>query len=239
MRLLLLAALLLLPGASAAVAFDITLADARADVVTEEREPVAYARADIVSFTSSDEGDRIVQRIEMAATPAPPADSILVRSWFHDSTNGTFFVVDMEVRGDSAQIEHRFRPVVRRGSFYNTSAVDARWGVDGTTWVFDFDARAVADATCFDPGVFSEHTPTEGGDTGFDSVYPAGPRRCRTAAEPNTPPPPVQVSMPAGTNAAPADAPGSGTPTPGAGAALAVASLAMLAITRRRSARKR
>jgi len=238
-RILLLAALLLAPTAAAAVAFEAEFTDARGDVATGESLRVAYPRADIVRFSSRVEGERVVQIVEMAGIPAPPADSILVRSWFHDSVDGSFFVVDMEVRGDSSMIEHRFRPLVRRGSFYNVSAIDARWGVEGTTWVFDFDARSAQDASCFDPGVFSEHTPATGGPTGFDVAYLAGARRCQTAPEPYTPPPPVQVAVPSATPAPTlTDAPGSRAPAPESGAWLALGALAAGAFMLRRSARR-
>lgn len=228
MRRLLLAIVLLAPSAAAGAPFALDMEDARGDALDHDARPADAPSVDILRFSSTVEGDRIVQRVEMAARPTAPADSILVRSWFDDSTNGTFWVVDMEVRGE-APPESKLRPIMRRGEFSNATYVDdVRWGVENATWVFDFPASIVDDARCFDPGVFAERSDRRG--QAFDSLY-LDERRCRTAPEPaGTPaPPPVSIGVPRYE-----PPPGASTPTPGIEAAGALAALAAVALAIKR-----
>lgn len=228
MRPLLLALVLLAPLAAAGVPFEAEVEDARDDVLSQEGKPVTAQSADILRLTSRVEGERIVQRVEMAARPTAPSDSILVRSWFDDSTNGSFWVVDMEVRGE-LPADSRFRAVVRRGDFANATAIDdARWGVENATWIFDFPAAVVADAACFDPGAFAERQ-VRYGVPAFDSAYLEGARRCRTAPEPQrAAPPPISIGVP--TYEPP---PGGATPTPGPGLAGLLVALGAVALASR------
>lgn len=206
---------LLLPGAAAGVAFETDVEDAAGDVVTMDGAVVAVPSADILRIRSEilQNGTRVRQSVEMGARPIAPDDSILLRSWFHDSVNGSFHTIDMEVRGSEPDVEKRFKPIMRRGDFYNTTFLNATYGLSGSTWIFEFPADLVEDATCFDAGAFSEHSPAirTRRPQGFDSAY-LPTRACVTAEEPGDDfiPPPIRIGVP---ERAP-EPPGSVTPTP-------------------------
>lgn len=235
----LLALVLLVPGAQAGVPFEIELDDPAGDVIRPDGEDAPYPSADIRSLVSRVADGRVEQRIRMEAAPRAPEDTILLRSWFHNSTNGSFWTIDMEVRGFETNPEQRFHPIMRRGDFFNATFLsDATYALDGDTWVFTFAESWVADGTCFDPGVFSRHI--VGRSEGADALFLARERRCLTAREPDTPAPPIAPVAGAPPPAAAAtptqEAPGSRTPTPGAPALVAVAIGALaLALWRRRA----
>ena len=239
MRALALLLVLAAPGALA-VSFEVSVEDPPDDVRAADGRPLAFPTADILRLTSAQEGDRIVQRVEVASPPRAPGDSILVRTWFQSSTNGSFHTVDLVVRGD-APSDARFRPVLRDGAFENVTPIEgARYGVENATWVFSFDAALLANATCFDPGAFTEHG-QRAGFRGFDEAYVRGTRACATAREPEpepaTPPPPPTPSAPPPSPSTLPPPPGSDVPTPAPGAWAALVAGA-LALTLRRSARR-
>lgn len=230
------ALLLAVPLASAGVAFELELDDAPGDVLTMDRRPVDYASGDILAIRSTVvNGTLVMQEVEMRARPVAPDDSILLRSWFRDSENGTFYVIDMEVRGDAPDPAERFLPVMRRGDFHNATHVEgARYGLRDATWLFEFPAAIVEDATCFDPGAFAEHSPPQRTrlPQGFDSAYLADERRCVTALEPAQPIPPAPII---GVPPPPPEPspPGSVTPTP-IGAWVVLAGILVALVLRRR-----
>lgn len=207
----LLASLLLVPLALAAeVIFEVDIEDAAGEV--------PFPSGDITRLSVHVLNNTTVQeRVEMRARPIAPDDSILVRNWYHDSENGSFHVVDMEVRGDEPNADARFKPVKREGDFRNeTFLAGAHYGLDNSTWVFEFPLALMEGATCFDPGAFAEHTPPRrtGLDAASDSAYLTTERRCRTAIEPapHVPRAPIVGVAPGGTPAA--SPPGSQAPTP-------------------------
>lgn len=229
----LLALLLLVPTASAGVAFEMDLEDAAGDVKTFDKKPANYTSVDILRFSSTVVNGTVRQRVELSSRPIAPDDSILVRNWFHNSSNGSFWVVDMEVRGNEPDVAKRFKPYMRRERFENVTYLDARYGVDGNAWVFEFNASYVEDASCYDPGVFTEHTPPQRTrlPQGVDELYLTDARRCLTAEEPAPEIehlPSLRVGVPT-----PAEPPGSRAPTPGAGALGALLVLAAAARARR------
>lgn len=231
-----LALVLLAPTAAAGVPFVLELEDAGGDVKDPNGTPRDFPSADILSFRSEVVNGSVVQRVRMAATPKAPEDVMFVRSWFHNSSNGSFWTIDMEVRG-SEQPDKRFIPLMRRDSFHNATYLgDAKYTVENrTTWVFTFNASLVEDATCFDPGIFSEHHPNvrTGLPQSFDALYlPPERRQCLTTEEPGTPlPPPIRFNIPSVS----AEAPGSEAPTPGPGVLVAVGALVVAALRARRA----
>lgn len=234
----LVALVLLAPLASAGAPFEMEFDDAVGDVEPADSRAsrVDHPSADIVAFRSSVVDGKVIQRVTMASRPLAPDDSILVRSWYHNSTNGSFHVIDMEVRGDEPDPAKRFQPVRREGSFYNVSPLEATYGLDNTTWVFAFEASLVHDATCFDAGVFSEHFPSSNRAVGgMDSAYLRTARHCRTAQEP-APQVPIAPAIRVGVPTPPAGtpAPGSETPTPGLAVGSVAAAVALVAIFRTR-----
>lgn len=231
----LLVLVLLAPLASAGVPFELDVEDPAGDVLAFDRTPVDYPSGDILRLRSSVSNGTVRQEVEMRARPMAPDDSILLRSWFDDSENGSFHVVDMEVRGDEPDAAARFKPLMRRGDFYNATHVEgARYGLVNATWVFEFPAALVENATCFDPGAFAEHSPPQRTrlPQGFDSAYLANERRCVTALEPepDVPMAPVVGVPPRQPQPEP---PGSRAPTP-LSAWVAAAALAVGMLGRRR-----
>lgn len=229
-----LVALLLLPVASAqASLLEIELDDHAGDTVDRRGRRVEAPGADILRFTSAVENAIVIQRVEMNGTPQPPYDWILVRSWFANSTNGSYHTVDIEVTPTPRERGQWVQALIRDGDYFAAKRLPLEWRIENATWVFAFDALAVANATCFDPGIFTK------GFGGEDALY-ANQRGCVQTSEPATPtgpPPRLNVSI---VGDAPAQAtpsvepPGSRTPTP----ALPVGALALvglgLALARRR-----
>lgn len=175
--------LALLPSAAAAVAFVLEYDDPRGDVWA--------ASADVVRVASDVADGVVTQRVEMAAAPNLTHDTLILRSWFHNSTNGSFHVVDLEIHAGREE-DQKFRALVRRGAFENTSALSATWSVEGNAWVFAFPEAAVADATCFDPIVWAQHEPENGSWTTDQAGI--GTRYCRVRGDPSpapTGPPPI------------------------------------------------
>lgn len=233
------ALVLIAPTAQAGVAFEIELEDKTGDVITQRGGTAPYASADVLKLTSRVVGERVEQRVEMAAKPTAPEDTILLRNWFHNSTNGTFWTMDMEVRGFEPDPAARFHPIMRRGDFANATYVaDATYALDNATWVFTFPVSWIDDASCFDPGAFSRHIPARstGMPEGADALFLTKERRCLTAREPDAPlPPAIPVAgVPSAPAATPTVAPpGSEAPTPGAAALVAIGALALAAWRRR------
>lgn len=223
---------LVLGAARAGVAFEMTIPDEPNDTVAMDGQHVDVPEADILNLSSRVVGDIIEQRVEMKLKPAAPDDSILVRNWYANSTNGSWHTLDLEVRGDAPDPAQRFHPWIREGAFENVTQVDAQYGIENTSWVFRFNASLVANASCFDPGAFAEHTPRHGVQ-GLDAVYALHQRFCRQTQEPRAPtPPPIVVNVPSPSPLP--EAPGSKTPTPfPAPLALAAGLLAALWIRRR------
>lgn len=228
--------LLLLPVASAGAPFVADLQDHAGDTVDRQGRPFPAQSADILRFTSEVVDDVVVQRVTVAKTPQPPADWLLVRSWFANSSNGSYHALDLEVT-PRPQVESDWvEGWIRDGSYFEPRRVEIEWRVENDTWVFTFNQSEVADATCFDPGVFTR------GSGGEDALYPAR-RRCVQIAEP-TPPPPTgtpQVNVniidtpPSRAQPTPTvEPPGSRTPTPGVGAAIVLAMVAAAAVLARR-----
>lgn len=190
-RVLLLASLLLgalgwTPSASAGVAFERTYEDPVGDH--------AVAGTDIVRFTSSVAEGVVTQRVEMAGPPDALRDTLIVRSWFHDSRNGSFHTVDLEVHA-RAEPSEKLRALVRNGSFDDTTPLAASWTIEGNAWVFTFSEETVQDATCFDPIVWAQHEPDEG--SWSNDVGGIGTRYCRVRGDPApSPQAPMQSEAP-------------------------------------------
>lgn len=228
---------LLAPTAAAGAPFVAELTDARGDVLGIDGAPVDAPSADVLSLRSEVVNGTIVQRVELAARPIAPDDSILLRNWYADSENGSWHVIDLEVDGAAPEPSQRFKPFRREGAFENVTVIDARYGLENATWVFAFDASLVADATCFDPGAFVEHTPPARTrqPQGFDDVYDKT-RACVTTVEPGgeiRPPPPLVVGVP--TPSPRPDPPGSGAPTPALPVWAVAGALALTALRARRT----
>lgn len=241
MRLLVLA-VLLLPLAAGAP-FEGSMEDRANDVVTRDFRPFERPSTDILNVTSRIvEGTRVEQRVAMAAPPTVEENSIIVRSWFRNSTNGSFYTVDLEVHADAEQAE-TFVAYTRRGAFENVTRIDATWAIEGSEWVFTFDAaEAAPDAECFLPMVYAYFAGPDGAGA-FDSIGMTG-RPCATAPEPNdaapgsnTPRfPSVVARVPdnARDEATPTvDAPGTRTPAPGASVALVLAAVGVALLSRK------
>lgn len=233
----LLALVLLAPTAQAGVPFEIELADPTGDVITPGGGKASYPSADFVSFTSRVIGDRVEQRLTVAAPPTAPEDTVLLRNWFRDSENGTFYTIDMEVRGFEPDPAQRFYPLMRRGSFYNATHIgDATYRLENATWIFTFSTSWAEDGTCYDPGAFSRHI--VGRAEGADAIFLTKERRCRTSSEPSDPPPPAfpnaRIVTPSAAAAAQEEAPGTKTPTPGAPAWTILVLLACVGLLARR-----
>jgi hypothetical protein len=230
----------LLPIAAAGVPFEMAYEDPAGDVQSTDSRAtrVDHPSSDIIAFDSSVVDGRVIQRVTMAARPTAPEDSILVRSWYRNSTNDSFHVIDMEVRGDVPEPSQRFQPVRREGSFYNASAIEAHYGLDDATWIFDFDEDLVEDASCFDAGVFSEYTPSSRRvPGGMDSAYLRTARFCATAEEP-APEPDVlglRVGMPSPPPAE--EPPGTRAPAPSVEPILVVTLVGIGALLRTRRSR--
>lgn len=234
---ILLLLVLALPGVAAGVPFEVAFEDAAGDVRGMQGQLLTSAPSvDILRFTSTVENGTVVQRVTMAARPVAPDDSILVRSWYANSTNGSFHTIDLEIRGQEADVTKRFHPYRREGDFYNVTFLDARWGVEGNTWVFAFDAALVENATCFDAGVFASHQPrmSKREPEGFDDAYRRDVRSCLTSMEPApaVPVPPLVVGIPTAPSVQ--EAPGSRAPTPGPGVVVVLGLVAGLTVLRSR-----
>lgn len=202
------------------------MSDRADDVVTRAFDPYEAPSTDILNFSSRAlEGTRIEQRVAMAAAPDFAKNSIIVRSWFRNSTGGSFYTLDLEVHSEAEGLD-AFVAYTRRGDFANVTQVNATWALEGSEWVFTFDANEAApDATCFLPQVYAYLSGPEGSGA-FDSVGMTG-RPCATSPEPgnarpgsNTPRfPPIVAGMPDATPAPieepTVEPPGSRTPTPG------------------------
>lgn len=220
---------LLAPTAGAAVPFVLELTDARGDVRQLSGEPLNVPSADIVAFRSTHANGTIRHEVEMAAPPTPPYDSMLIVTWFRDSENGSFWTVEIEVRGDAVQPEDRLRAVTRRETEANATPIDVKYGVRNATWIFSFNESVVEDATCFDPGAFStwERNRISGGDAAYDRA-----RHCRQAPSTQRPPPPPAIVIRNEEPQPATPAPGSEA-TPALGALALVGALAFVALTRR------
>ena len=249
MRRLVLLLALLAPVASAA-AFEGSMEDRVDDVVTRDFRPFHHPSTDILHVSSRVvEGTQVEQRVTMAAPPSLAENSIIVRSWFRNSTNGSFYTLDLEVHSETENVE-TFVAYTRRGAFENVTRVEATWAIDGNDWVFGFDATEVApDAECFSPMVYAYLSGPEGSGA-FDSIGMGG-RPCATAPEPgnarpgsNTPRfPPIVVDMPDARSTPGAgptvEAPGSRTPAPGPSVVLTLLGTFAAAILLARSGRVR
>lgn len=240
MRRLVLLALLAPLAAAQAPAFEPfvgAMDDRPDDVVTRTFSPHEAPTTDILSFASrAVDGTRIEQRVTMAAPPSIAENSIIVRSWFRNATNGTFYTLDLEVHSEAEDVD-TFVGYTRRDAFENATEVNATWRIDGDAWVFGFDAAEVApDAECFLPQVYAYLSGPEGSGA-FDSIGMPG-RPCSTSPEPgnaapgsSTPRFPRLVAgiPPAEEEPAPTvERPGTRTPTP---APPLVALLGVLAAT--------
>jgi len=214
--------LLAAPVASAA-GFEGSMSDRPDDVVTRDFRPYHAPTTDILSFSSRVlEGTTVEQRVEMAAPPSLATNSIIVRSWFRHSTNGSFYTLDLEVHSEAEPDVDRFVAYTRRDAFTNATQVEAQWRLEEATWVFTFDAAEVApDAECFLPMVYAYLSGPHGSGA-FDSIGMTG-RPCETAPEPGNAPPGARTPrFPATASAADAaassppagPAPGSRTPPP-------------------------
>lgn len=234
-------ALALAPLATAGIPPEADIADASGDVRTPEGTVADYPSIDILRVTSTLVNDTtVIQRVQMASRPVAPDDSIVLRSWYDDSENGSFHVIDMEVRGNEPDTAQRFKPVRREGSFDNVTYLgETRYGLDNATWVFEFPASLLADATCFDVGAFSQHSPPQRTrqPMGFDSAYTRE-RACVTAEEPapEVPLAPVRVGVPTPAAASAPAPPGSVTPTP-LGAWVPLGALLMALLVRHKARR--
>lgn len=248
MRWLLLAVLVLpLASAQGFEPFVGDLVDRPDDVVTRAFTLAHEPTTDIRNFTSRVlDGTRIEQRVEMAEAPSLAQNSIIVRSWFRNSTNGSFYVLDLEVHSEVEGIGP-FVSYTRRGAFENVTQVNATWALEGNVWTLTFDAAEVApDAECFLPQLYAYFSGPENDTRNgyFDSVG-AGGRPCATTPEPgNAAPgsrtprfPQIVAGIPTEERyaATPVEAPGTRTPTPGAALPITVAGglLAALALARR------
>lgn len=223
------------------------MTDRADDVVTRSFAPFHDPTTDILAFRSHVlEGTTIEQRVTMAAQPSLERNSIIVRSWFRNSTEGSFHTLDIEVHSAAEDIPP-FVAYTRRDAFENVTQVEATWVLDGNDWIFTFDAaQAAPDAECFLPQVYAYHSGPDGDEANgaFDSIGMTG-RPCATAPEPgnarpgsNTPRfPPIVAGMPGREPPPPEptfDPPGSRTPTPGVSlSALLLAALAAVALRRR------
>lgn len=217
------------------------LRDRADDVVTRERRPFAFPSSDILNFTSRRlEDGRVEQRVEMAEAPGLASNSIIVRSWFRNTTGATFYTLDLEVHGDAEKVE-TFQAYARRDAFDNRSAVEATWRIEGASWVFGFDPSTFApDAECFLPMVYAYVSGPEGSGA-FDSIGMTG-DPCETLPEPQPGKPvdpnvPIVVRSPGGAldeSAPTIEPPGSRTPSPGLSTALSVAAVLVVALLARR-----
>lgn len=187
-RSLLLLLLLVVPSASAGVPFVLSYEDPVGD------NPAASA--DVVRFESSVRDGLVTQRVTMAAPPDPVQDTLILRSWFHNSTNGSFHVLDLEIHAH-ADGDAKFRAFVRRDAFENVTEVAATHTVDGDAWVFFFAEDLVADASCFDPIVWAQHEPENGSWSADQGGI--GTRYCRVRGDP--PIPSTPASSPIGIRA--------------------------------------
>lgn len=236
-RALALLLVMLAPVVAAGVPFAMDVADARGDVKQLYGEPLDAPSADIVALRSTHANGTIRHEVEMAAPPTPPYDSMLVVVWFRDSENGSYWTVDLEVRGDAVQPEDRFHALVHRETLENATPIDgARYAVHDRTWIFSYDEGVVADATCFDPGAFStwERRRVSGTDEAYDAT-----RHCRQAYRtPRAPPPPPAIVVRHEEPRVATPAPGSeATPAPSlVGVVLALALASVLSSWRRRGA---
>jgi hypothetical protein len=222
---------LLAPGAAAQVSFELAYDDRAGDVAAPSVDVLRF-RARVVN------GTMLEERVEMAARPTAPEDTIILRNWFRDSENGSFHVIDLEVHGQAGFAGERFRAIARRGDFENVTEVEATYGVDGDAWVFQFDVSLLADATCFDPLVWAQHYAGEGAPV-VDQAFLAE-RACRTRGDPPLPVPrSIQGSIPQATPSPTLEAPGSRSPAPGPGlVALLLAAGATTLILRSRGLRR-
>lgn len=196
------------PGAIAAVPFVADYTDPQGDIEA--------ASSDVVRVTSSVAGGVVTQRVEMAAPPDPARDTLILRSWFHNSTNGSFDVVDLEFHASGG-----WRAIVRRDTFDNVTNVAnaSTYAVEGYAHVFTFPASLVADATCFDPIVWAQHRLVED-DRAIVDVGGVGARACRTrgdpaVSEPGPPLVPVVTGAFVPPDAPRVEAPGTRAPPPG------------------------
>lgn len=222
-----LAVALLAPGALAA-AFEGEMQDRADDVVSRDGSRVESPSTDIRRFVSTVANGRVEQRVTMAGPPSVPDDSIIVRSWFRHSVNGTFYVVDLEVHGNAVGRDV-FRAYTRRDDFTNTSPIDATYGIDGNDWVFSFRVAQIPDAECFLPMVYA-YVPRAGSDP-FDSLGMSG-RPCATSPEPAGASFPNMVAgipdAKTGQDAPPTvEPPGTRTPSPALTTALGLAGVAL------------
>ena len=202
------------------------LTDRPDDVVTREFRRADHPSVDILAFRSRIvEGTQVEQRVTMAAPPSVDENSLIVRSWFRNSTNGSFYALDLEIHS-TAEGRETFVAHARRGAFDNVTPVDATWSIEGNDWVFTFDAALVApDAECFFPMIYSYLS----GPPGSGASDQIGAREgCETAPEPANDAPVVpRVSAevvgdapPAAPTAPTVEAPGSRTPAPAPSALL-------------------
>ena len=182
-------ALILVVLAAPAVSAAVPFTREYTDPVGDNEAP----SADVVRVTSSVEAGVVTQRVEMAAAPDLALDTVILRSWFHDSTNGSFHVVDLEVHA-GAPPEEKFRSLVRRGGFEDVTPIDATWSVEGNAHVFTFSESHVADAACFDPIVWAQHEPPDG--TWSADVGGVGTRYCRVRGDPTDEPAPRATPEP-------------------------------------------
>lgn len=232
-------ALVLAAPLAAAEPFVGEMTDREGDVVTRSGRSFTFPSSDILGYSSRFvEGTRVEQRVTMAAPPSLSENSIIARSWFRNSTGSNFFVVDLEVHGDAENVD-TFRAITRRGAFEDTAPIEATWAIDGSDWVFSFDAAKVApDAQCFLPMIYAYVSGPEGSGA-FDSLGMGG-KPCRTAPEPQglEPYAPIVARTPTPTppeadEAPTVDPPGTRTPAPGLGVAAALLAVGALALARR------
>lgn len=248
----LLLAVLVLPSASAQgfEPFVGDLVDRPDDVVTRGFRPAQEPTTDIRNFTSRVLGGaRIEQRVEMAEAPSLAQNSIIVRSWFRNSTNGSFYVLDLEVHSEAEGVDP-FVSYTRRGAFENVTPVNATWTLDENVWIFTFDAAEVApDAECFLPQLYAYFSGFDNDTRNgyFDSVG-AGGKPCATTPEPGSAAPDSRAprfprlvaGVPTEERAAatPVEAPGTRTPTPSAALPLTLVGVALAAFALARRPKK-
>lgn len=224
-----------LAPSAAAVSFEADLEDPRGDVEIEPGWAGDSATTDVLRFSSRVNGTTVEQRVVMRAAPDPELESILIRNWFRNSTNGSFYVIDLELFAGPPDVPERFQPITRRGAYENATPIEATYALEGATWIFRFDASVAPDAECFLPIVFAYRSHPRVSDT-----LGMGGRPCETAPEPE----PTDGETPEETDpeattdvapdAVPAEVPGSRSPALGLSIVGALLVIALLLALRRR-----